>query len=136
MESNLRHAALTWTGGLRFRGGAPDGPTVTLDGDGEAGPSPMVSLLLALGSCTGADVVCTLEKMRVELRDCRIEVTGTRKADCPKRYTAITLGFHLAGAGLDETKARRAIDLSLEKYCSVAASLAPDVSISYQLVLG
>jgi putative redox protein len=136
MESNIRHAVLTWTGGLRFSGGAPDRPTLTLDGDGDAGPSPMITLLLALGSCTGADVVLILEKMRAGLSQCRIEVTGTRQVEHPQCYTAITLRFHLTGAALDEAKARRAIELSLEKYCSIAASLAPDIAIISELVLG
>jgi putative redox protein len=80
-------------------------------------------------------VVLILEKMRVGLRQLRIEVHGTRREDHPRRYTAIRIEFHLAGDDLDESKARRAIDLSLEKYCSVVASLAPDIAFSYGLTL-
>jgi putative redox protein len=58
-----------------------------------------------------------------------------RREQEPRRYTAIHVEYHLAGDGLDESRARRAIDLSLEKYCSVAASLAPDIKVTYGLTL-
>jgi putative redox protein len=131
----VKHIALDWERGMIFRGGAPDGPSITIDGDNAQAPGPMLTLLLAAASCTGSDVVTILEKMRVELRQLRIEVHGTRREEAPRRYTEIRFDFAIAGAGLDESKARRAIDLSLEKYCSVVASLAPDIAISYGLTL-
>ncbi|HJR35299.1 MAG TPA: OsmC family protein, partial [Gemmatimonadales bacterium] len=112
-----------------------EGPSVVIDADNAQAPGPILTLLLAAASCTGSDVVMILEKMRVELGQLRIEVHGTRREEAPRRYTAIRFEFRLAGGGLDETKARRAIDLSLEKYCSVVASLAPDIAISYGLTL-
>jgi putative redox protein len=135
--SNLRYATLAWQqAGLRFTASQPGGPAVTIDGDGEAGPSPFVSLLIAAGSCAASDVVLILEKMRVGLRECRVDLTGTRHEGDPRRLVALDLTFHLRGDDLDETRARRAIDLSLGKYCSVMASLAPDIPIRYQLDLG
>jgi putative redox protein len=107
-----------------------------LDADGVEGPSPVVALLAAAGACTGADVVDILRKMRVELRTCRIEVAGERRADHPRRVVRLRFRYVLRGEGLDETKARRAVDLSLQKYCSVVHSLAPDVAIEYELDLG
>ena len=77
-----------------------------------------------------------LEKMRVQLRQLRIEVSGDRREEEPRRYAAIHFDYHLGGEGLDQAKARRAIDLSLEKYCSVIHSLAPDIAITYALTLG
>jgi putative redox protein len=134
--SNLRFASLTWTHDLVFEGGAPGGPSIIVDGNSESGPSPMVTLLMAAASCTGADVALILEKMRASLTDFRIEVQGTRREDDPKRYVAMHFTYHLRGAGVDEIRARRAIDLSIEKYCSVLHSLAPDIAISYSLDLG
>lgn len=136
MTSNLRFATLTWQQGLRFEAGAPGGPRVLLDGDGEAGPSPVVTLLAAAGACSGSDVALILEKMRIPLAEFRIEMRGTRRETDPRRLLALHFTFHLRAEGLDEAKARRAIDLSLEKYCSVVASLAPDIAISYDLQLG
>ena len=60
---------------------------------------------------------------------------GTRREEEPRRYTAIAFHFAVRGEGLDDTKLRRAIDLSLEKYCSVVASLAPDIAISYDVTI-
>lgn len=134
--SNLRHATLTWTSGLAFTGGAAGGTQITVDGDGATGISPMITLLCAAAGCTGADVVMILEKMRVGLQSLRIEITGTRRETDPKRYLALHLIFHITAASLDQEKARRAIDLSIQKYCSVIASLAPDMAISYDVQLG
>lgn len=135
MAQQTRAATLVWREAMQFEGGAPDGPTVVLDGDGGKGPSPVVALLLAAAACTGADVVLVLEKMRVGLRTFRIDVTGTRRDTDPRRLVALHMVYHLAGDGLDETKARRAIDLSIEKYCSVVHSLAPDIPVTYELRL-
>jgi putative redox protein len=135
MTAETKRIALAWERGLIFRGGAPGGPEIVIDGDNAVGPGPMLSLLLAAAACSGSDVVVILEKMRVVLRQLRIEVSGVRREQEPRRYTAIHFDFRLAGEGLDETRARRAIDLSLEKYCSVVASLAPDITITYGLAL-
>jgi putative redox protein len=135
LTGEVKHIALDWERDMVFRGGAPGGPSVVIDGDNAQAPGPMLTLLLAAASCTGSDIVLILEKMRVGLRTLRFEVHGTRREETPRRYTAIRFEYHLAGDGLDESKARRAIDLSLEKYCSVVASLAPDIAISYGLTL-
>ncbi len=131
-----KKAVLTWQEGVRFSGGALEGPSTIVDGDNDAGPGPMLTLLLAAGSCSGSDVVVILEKMRVQLRRLRIDVTGVRREQEPRRYIAIHFDYHVAGEGLDQAKATRAIDLSLEKYCSVVHSLAPDIAITYALTLG
>jgi len=133
--TETKHVSLTWRQGLRFEGGAPEGPLTTVDGDNAAAPGPMLTLLLAAASCTGSDVVVILEKMRIKLRDLRIDVAGVRRDQEPRRYVAIHFDYHLDGEGLDQSKARRAIDLSLEKYCSVVHSLAPDLAVTYAVTL-
>ena len=130
-----KRVVLTWHEGLRFTGGAPEGPSTTIDGDNAAAPGPMLTLLLAAASCTGSDVVAMLQKMRVQLAQFRIDVTGVRREQEPRRYIAIHFDYHLGGEGLDQAKATRAIDLSLEKYCSVIHSLGPDIAITYALTL-
>jgi putative redox protein len=135
MTAEVKRIGLAWKHGLVFRGGEPGGPEIVIDGDNAAGPGPMVTLLLAAAACSGSDVVAILEKMRVTLRELRVDVSGVRREQQPRRYTAVHLEYRIGGDGLDETKARRAIDLSLEKYCSVIASLATDIKISYGLTL-
>ena len=130
-----KNVVLEWRHDLVFEGGAAGQPPVVLDGAAAEGPSPMEALLLALAGCTGADVVTILQKKRAGLRAFRVEVVGERREEHPKRYTAITLRYHMSAPGLGESHARRAIDLSLEKYCSVTHSLAPDIAIRYELLL-
>ena len=77
-----------------------------------------------------------LQKMRVTLQELRIEASSGDRRAGPRRYTSIHLEYHLRGDGLDEGKARRAIDLSITKYCSVVHSLAPDIRITHGLSLG
>jgi putative redox protein len=136
MAAETKQVTRTWQEGLVFRGGEPGGPVTTIDGDNAAAPGPMLTLLLAAAACTGADVVAILEKMRVPPRELRIEASGARREQEPRRYTAIHLEYHVVGDGIDEVKARRAIDLSITKYCSVVHSLAPDIRITHGLTLG
>lgn len=126
---------LVWREGTLFDGGAGGGPTVPVDADGRVAPSPMTGLLVALAGCTGADVVSILTKKRADLRAFRVEVTSERREDHPRRYTAITLTYHVAAPGLTAAAARHAIELSLERYCSVTHSLAPDIVLRHELVL-
>lgn len=135
MTAAEKRVTLAWEHDLVFRGGEPGGPTAVIDGDNAAAPGPMLTLLLAAAACSGADVVSILEKMRVALHSFRIEAGGERREDHPRRYTAIHLAYHLRGDGLDEAKARRAVDLSIEKYCSVLHSLAPDIRVTHDVVL-
>ena len=130
-----RPVVLAWKEGMLFEGGAKGGPTVPVDADGRTAPSPMTGLLVALAGCTGADVVSILAKKRAGLRAFRVEVTSERREEHPKRYTAITLTYHITAPGLTEEAARQAIELSLGKYCSVTHSLAPDIALRHELVL-
>jgi len=130
-----KHIALAWTGGLRFTGGEPNGPASHIDADNAEAPGPMLQLLMAAAACSGADVVDILAKMREKLTGLDIEAWGDRRDEPPRRYTGLRLLFRARGDSLDEAKVRRAIDLSLEKYCSVMHSLAPDIPVSYELDL-
>lgn len=133
---NTRAVRLTWLGeGLWFsgKGTQPETPAVTIDGESAAGPSPMQTLLLAAASCSASDVVLILEKMRAGLRDLAVDVTGMRREEDPKRYTEVTFRFTMSGDALDAAKAERAVTLSLEKYCSVVHSLAPDIAVSHEI---
>jgi putative redox protein len=136
VATETKQVTLTWQEGLSFRGGEPGKSPILIDGDNIAGPGPMVTLLLAAASCTGSDVVVILQKMQVPFSTLSIDVSGIRREAEPRRYTAIHLEYRIGGTGIDPAKARRAIDLSLDKYCSVIHSLAPDIAITYALSLG
>jgi putative redox protein len=134
-----RAVRLTWSGtGMRFQGQGtePPSPPVLVDGDGAGGPSPMQVLLLSAAGCAGSDVVSILTKMRVALDHLVVNVVGVRRDDEPRRFTEIRFHFTLDGDGLDRAKAERAVGLSLEKYCSVIHSLAPDIAIRNEILIG
>jgi putative redox protein len=128
-------AAMQWREGLVFEGGPTGRPPIVVDGNSKVAASPIELLLLAAGTCTAADVVLILQKQRIALRALEVVVEGARREEEPRRYTAIHFRFTVRGDGVDETKARRAIDLSLLKYCSVVASLAADIPITYDVTL-
>jgi putative redox protein len=132
---DVKRARLGWRAGMVFEGNVAGKAPIVLDAGGPEGPSPMEGLLLALAGCTGSDVVSILQKKRADLRALAVEVAGERRDEHPKRYTAITLTFRITAPGLEEAQARRAIDLSLEKYCSVTHSLSRDIALRYELAL-
>ncbi|MEO7986400.1 MAG: OsmC family protein [Gemmatimonadales bacterium] len=136
MTANTKRISLSWSEALVFKGGEPGGPQTVIDGDNALAPGPMLMLLLAAAGCTGADVVSILEKMRVKVLALSIDVSGERRDQDPRRYTAIHLDYRIRGEGLDEAKAARAVSLSVEKYCSVLHSLAADIRITHGLTLG
>jgi putative redox protein len=135
VAGETKRITLDWQEGLRFRGGEPNGPSILIDGDNVEGPGPMLTLILAAAACTGSDVVVVLNKMRVVFGALRIEVSGVRRETEPRRYVSLHLDYRITGSEVDPAKVRRAIDLSLEKYCSVIHSLAPDMAITYALSL-
>lgn len=127
----VKRVALSWTGeGLVFRGGGPDGPAVVIDGDSEAGPSPMDALLLSLAGCMAADVQHILGKSRVPVESLDVEVTGVRAPTNPRRYEEIRLVYRVQGPREEhQASLDRAIQLSRDTYCSVLHSLRPDVEL-------
>src|SRR5919112_2026416 len=135
MARETKQVRLRWEEGLRFIGGQLNGPSITIDGDNAAGPGPMVALLLAAAGCTGSDVVLILKKMRVPFDGLQIDVSGVRREEEPRRFVSIHFEYRITGPGIDAEKARRAIELSVEKYCSVIHSLVPDLAITYALAL-
>ena len=135
MAGNVAEITLRWREALEFAATTPGRPAVVVDANDTVAVSPVELLLVAAASCTASDVVLILQKQRVALRLLEVHVRGTRREEQPRRFTALHFVFTVAGDGADEAKARRAVDLSLEKYCSVVASLAPDIRISYDVAL-
>ncbi|HYU29553.1 MAG TPA: OsmC family protein [Gemmatimonadales bacterium] len=126
---------MRWLRNLQFEGSGVGRPAILVDGDATAATSPVELLLLAAATCTASDVVIILQKQRVQLEALDVSVHGTRRETEPRRFTAIALHVAVRGAGADDVKVRRAVDLSLAKYCSVVASLAPDIAISYDVAI-
>jgi putative redox protein len=135
-DPTVRRASVRWEGGLRFRGGEEGGPTTLLYEDVVEAQGRLIALSLSAGACAASDVVDILRKMRVVLAGASVELIATRRAEHPRRLLALELVFHLEGSGLTEANAARAVDLSISKYCSVLASLAPDITVTHAIRLG
>src|SRR5690242_4724318 len=135
MAAPVARATVRWIGDLRFEGGAEGRPAVEIDGDSKTATSPVEMLLVSAATCAATDVVIILKKQRVELTGFEIAVRGTRREENPRRYTALHLVCTFRGTGLDQDQARRAVALSVEKYCSVISSLNPDIPVTYDIVL-
>jgi putative redox protein len=91
----------------------------------------MELLLLALGACTGTDVVVVLKKKRQKLESLEVICSGERAPDPPAVWTKLELVYRLRGQ-LDETAVKRAIELSEEKYCSVSATLRKTATLTWR----
>ena len=118
----------------------PSGHEITLDTDHvrNSAPTPMELLLAALGSCTAVDVVSILRKKRQEVTDYRVEVSGERRDEHPRSFKRMEVHHIVTGRSISEQSVAQAIQLSEEKYCSVAATLRPTVAIvsSYKIIEG
>ena len=126
---------VSWTSGVAFEAVAASGGRLVLDGDSHAGQSPPEALLSALGACTGVDIVEILKKRRTLVERLEIRLTGTRANAMPPRFVAVEFEYHLSGAGIAREHAERAIDLAVNKYCTVKDSLAKDIVFTWRLVL-
>ncbi|HJQ24773.1 MAG TPA: OsmC family protein [Blastocatellia bacterium] len=98
--------------------------------DQMSAPSPMELVLIALGGCTGADVISILEKKRQQVSAYEIEVRGVRRDEHPRIYTAIEVIHRVRGEQIDERAVARAIELSETTYCSVSAMLSASAKIT------
>lgn len=109
--------------------------TIRMDGNRDAGPSPVDTLLGALAACTGVDVTDILAKRRTPVEGMSISVTGERATSTPARVTKVLLEFRIRGQGIERVHAERAIELAVTKYCSVRDTLDPAMPIEWVLTL-
>ena len=121
---------------MSFVGEAQSGHSVVMDGSPEhggrnLGARPMEMILLGLGGCTSFDIVNILQKSRVAIDDCIVEINAQRADDIPAVFTKIHVHYIVKGAALQDKHVKRAVELTMEKYCSVAMMLKDSVELSY-----
>ncbi|MDB5118305.1 MAG: OsmC family protein [Mucilaginibacter sp.] len=115
-------------GDYGFTASDENGHNVNMDSSPESGGQnfgvrPMQMLLMGLGGCSAIDVIAILKKQRQEVKDYKMVINGDREAGKePSLWKNVTIEFHLYG-DIDPDKAAKAVDLSINKYCSVAATL-------------
>lgn len=118
-----------------------DGSTISLDSSPEAGGMklgfrPMQLLLAGIGGCSAIDIISILKKQKQPLEDIQVKVTADREEGKePSLFKQIHVSYTLKGS-LDENKVKRAVDLSMQQYCSVAKILekTADISYDYQII--
>lgn len=128
-------AKVTLIEGMELKGEASSGHSVTMDaeiahGGRDAGFRPMELILVALGGCTGMDVLSILRKKKQNLTGFEVRVKGERSEIHPKVYREIRVEYIVKGKDISEDAVKKAIMLSEEKYCSVEAMLRPGVKIT------
>jgi putative redox protein len=129
-------ARIKWVEDRTFIGESGSGHKVVLGTafgpEGQTpGPSPMELVLIGMGGCAAFDVVHILEKGREAIEDVAVELEAERAQQDPKVFTRIHMHFAVKGRGLAETKVERAINLSVEKYCSASAMIAKTATITH-----
>lgn len=126
---------VTWIAEKRFVGVDSTSHAVVLSGGNDIGVKPSDTLLIALAACAAYDVVDIVKKQRARLDRMIVTASGEQAPDPPWSYQRIHLHFSVAASGLRSDQLERAVDLSLNKYCSVRASLNPDIALTFDVAL-
>ena len=128
-------ARVKWAENRTFIGKSDTGHNIvfgTKEADGTTpGPSPMELVLIGTGGCSAYDVISILEKGREPVADVVVELDADRADATPAVFTRIHMHFIVAGRGVNPDKVARAIDLSVEKYCSASAMMAKTAEITH-----
>jgi putative redox protein len=129
----MQTARVQWIGEQKFVATGPSGHALAMDSDrsSNTGPGPMELLLMALGACTATDIVIIMKKKRQNLESLDVICSGERATDYPQVWSKLEILFRLRGK-LEESAVERAIQLSEEKYCSVAAMLKKSADLTWR----
>lgn len=133
----MSSASVKWIGGKQFIGVDSTNHSVVLSTPDEGiGMKPSELMLVALASCTAVDVVEILNKKRAGLTSLEISAAAEQEKDPPWTFRKIHLTYRLKGSNLSEKDAAQAIELSEEKYCSVAATLKgkAEITTSFEIL--
>jgi putative redox protein len=129
-------AKVTLLGNMQFTGTASSGHTLIMDAEDESGGHnkgfrPMELLLVGFGGCSGMDMISILRKKKQQVSGLAINVQGEKSDTVPRIYKKVHIEYVIKGKGVEKAAVERAIDLSLEKYCSVGATLARTGTITH-----
>lgn len=129
----MQTASVKWIDGQKFAATSPSGHAIVVDSDRQtnSAPGPMDLVLMALGACTATDVVTVLQKKRQKLKSLEVVCSGERATQPPTVWTKLEIVYRLRGE-LEDAAVKHAIELSEEKYCSVAAMLKKTAKINWR----
>lgn len=126
--------------GISFVGKTDSNHWITMDGPEDFGGSnagirPKELMLLALGGCTGSDVVSILQKKRIDVRSFEINITAEMTDDHPKVYSSMNIEYVFKGKGIKDSDVERAIELSQTKYCGVTKMYEKAMEITHSFII-
>lgn len=130
----ISRTEVVWRGERLFDAG-PAGRTHRIDANAKEAPGPVETLLNALATCASVDVIDIIAKRRTPVERLTVRIAGERRTEAPRRLRHVHIEYDIEGTGIEREHAERAIQLSFERYCSVAASLAPDIVAEATLTL-
>jgi putative redox protein len=118
------HITTKWLGEMAFESNNPSGETIKIDAGPESGGSgeglrPKALMLSSLAGCSGLDVASLIKKMKLDVKEFKIETIANLTDEHPKYYDSVVIEYHFTGSDLNEEKLKKAVDLSVEKYCGV-----------------
>jgi putative redox protein len=130
-------AKVKWIDDFKFAGESGSGHSIVMDASPEAGKvrigmTPMEMLLVGTGGCSGMDIASILKKKRQEVLDIEVNVSGEKAENYPQKFISIQLEYIVTGINISEDAVKKAVELSMEKYCSVKATLEGSAKISYK----
>ncbi|MGM0480349.1 MAG: OsmC family protein [Pseudomonadota bacterium] len=132
MAENTLSASVKWLDGLTFVAESGSGHQTVFDGNAPGtAPSPMEMVMMAAGSCASVDVVNILEKARQQVVQCECQVTAERVGSTPNVFKSMHLEFVVTGHDIADKHVERAVQLSADKYCSVAKMLEASVELHH-----
>ena len=136
----MLEAKVTLVHDMMFSGKATSGHTLNMDADDtfgghNAGFRPMELLLVGFGGCSGMDVISILRKKRQPVTGLEINIQGKRAENHPHVYTEVHIEYVVKGTEVEKDAVERAISLSLDKYCSVGATLAKAGTITHSYII-
>lgn len=138
MPDNTYKATIQYAGDEFFIATAPSNNSITIDTKGErrSAPTPLELLLVSVAACTAADVVSILEKKRQVVTGYKVEITGERREEYPRKFTKFHIHHIVYGRRVSEQAVAKAIELSDTKYCSVAATVRPaaEIRTSFEII--
>jgi len=126
----------TYTANMAFKIETGTEHSVTLDGDHQAGASPMELLLASLAGCSGMSVISILQRKKEDVTNYKVHVQGVRAGDHPKVFEEITVEHIITGHHINPQSIERAIELAETRYCGVSIMLdkATNLKHSYHII--
>ncbi len=143
LESNIKSykanvatvfkGSLIWDSDLIFKGRTQKGEEIDYDANVEWGCQPSEPVMMSLGACVATDCVIFLQKMRVVLNSFKVDITGYKeRTEPPQYFSGFKIILNIEGENINENKMKKAVTLSIEKYCGIYHSLRSDIKLEIE----